>query len=113
MGLIFTLSNLPATAGDVTEQVFGVFNFVVRKSAHLTEFAILAVLWYGAITVRLSPWRTGIARAAWLLSALYGLSDEVHQSFVPNRSSNWSDVALDSAGALIGLLLLRHRTGHL
>ena len=110
MGVIFALTSIPATSSDTTEQVFGLFNYLVRKSAHLTEYAILGILWYASIAGGLREWRPRTARLAWLLTALYGLSDEIHQSFVPNRSSSLNDVVLDAAGALIGLLLLRSKT---
>ncbi|HJA34824.1 MAG TPA: VanZ family protein [Candidatus Mediterraneibacter merdigallinarum] len=42
----------------------------------------------------------------WLTAALYAATDEVHQLFVPGRSGQISDVILDSAGALAGVLVL-------
>jgi VanZ family protein len=35
---------------------------------------------------------------------LYGATDEVHQAFVPFRTSTWSDWLADTAGALIGAI---------
>ena len=40
----------------------------------------------------------------WGIAALYAVTDEFHQLFVPGRSGQFSDVVLDSAGALAGLL---------
>ena len=110
MSAIFATSQVPQASSDATEQVFGLFNYLARKTAHLTEFAILAGLWYASIPGSLREWRPRTARLAWGFTALYGLSDEIHQAFVPNRSASWHDVALDAAGALIGILLLRQRT---
>jgi VanZ family protein len=107
MGSIYALTSLPGTDADTTEKAFGVLNYLVRKAAHLTEFAVLAALWYASIEGGLRRWRARAAAAAWSLASLYGLSDEVHQAFVPNRSPSGYDVVLDSAGALLGLLLLR------
>ena len=106
MGAIFVTTHIPAASSDATERVFGLFNYLARKTAHLAEFAVLSCLWYASIAGNLQAWRLRIARLAWLLAALYGLSDEIHQAFVPNRSASWHDVALDAAGALIGLLIL-------
>ena len=39
-------------------------------------------------------------------AVLYGLSDEFHQSFVPNRSPEWADLASDGIGGMMGGVLL-------
>lgn len=47
----------------------------------------------------------GRANAVWwttLLGTLYGVSDEIHQSFVPERSSEVLDAVADAGGSLIG-----------
>ncbi|MBK9547475.1 MAG: VanZ family protein [Dehalococcoidia bacterium] len=44
-----------------------------------------------------------VVLAAWAASVLYGMSDELHQSFVPNRDSNWLDVGFDAVGGGIGV----------
>ena len=43
---------------------------------------------------------------ALLAAALYAASDEIHQSFVPGRGPAVTDVLLDSAGALCGILFI-------
>jgi len=51
-----------------------------------------------------------------LIGVLYGLSDEIHQSFVPNRTGAISDLLADSSGLIIALLITRlwakKRTAH-
>lgn len=44
---------------------------------------------------------------AWLIAAIYGVSDEFHQAFVPGRAARPLDVAIDATGALVGLLVWR------
>ena len=90
---------------------------LVRKTAHLTEFAILAWLWWRALRrpVRRDP-RPWSWPAAWLALAavaLYAASDEFHQSFVPNRTASVRDVCIDTLGGAAGLALLwlLHRRG--
>lgn len=39
---------------------------------------------------------------AWAIAVLYGVSDELHQAFVPNRDSSALDVGFDAVGAAIG-----------
>lgn len=76
----------------------------VRKSAHMAEFAILAILLY----VWISRWRIERAGRYWIaaaLTALYACSDEFHQLFVDGRAGLLSDVLVDSVGAVAGLAL--------
>lgn len=68
----------------------------VRKAAHMTEYAILSVLIY----IWLGKWKTAI-----VFAALYAASDELHQRFVPGRAGRFGDVLIDSAGAIIGVLI--------
>lgn len=82
--------------------LFRQYQYYVRKAAHFSEFALLGVslrLLFGALRIPTPiPW-------AWLAGTLYACSDELHQSLVDGRASMWQDVAIDSAGALAGILL--------
>jgi VanZ family protein len=84
--------------------------FTLRKTAHVTEYAVLALLLWRAcrkpVPRDARPWKWSLARLALLASALYAATDELHQCFVPNREARISDVALDTAGAACALLLL-------
>jgi VanZ family protein len=84
--------------------------FYIRKCAHLTEYAILALLFWRALRkpVRKDrrPWEGGHARLAVMLVALYAASDEFHQSFVPSRQASVVDVMIDTIGGVVGILLL-------
>lgn len=79
--------------------------------AHMVEYAILGALIFAA----LRPYRAGaalpLAFAAWAFAVLYGMSDEFHQSFVPNRDANWMDVGFDALGAAVGIGLLNQLRG--
>ena len=80
------------------------WSFAVRKTAHFTAFAILGLLSSAALSLDLSPRRA--FPAALLLGALYAVSDEVHQFFVPGRACQLRDVLIDTAGVVTSLLLL-------
>ena len=80
-------------------------DYPVRKTAHAMEYAVLGLLTAGAYIRRGTSIRKGIL-VPWGIAALYAASDEFHQLFVPGRSGQVSDVVLDSAGVLSGVLLL-------
>jgi VanZ family protein len=97
---------------DISDRAVGQIVFTVRKAAHVTEYAILAVLFWwarrnsiavvGGVSER--RWRWSEALLALVVVALYATTDEIHQLFVPTREGRIGDVMLDSAGAALGLL---------
>jgi VanZ family protein len=84
--------------------------FIVRKCAHLTEYAILGLLLWRALRKPVrkdpKPWQWRTAFRVTFLVLLYAASDEFHQAFVPSRQASVWDVLLDTAGAAFALLLL-------
>ena len=81
-----------------------VIDHAVRKTAHFTEYLVLGILLTGFFTD--ADKRPGIwIRNAWLSGTIYAASDEFHQLFVAGRSGQFTDVMLDSAGVLTGVLL--------
>ncbi|MDQ3722724.1 MAG: VanZ family protein [Actinomycetota bacterium] len=92
MALIFALSATPDLGTGL-----GVWDFVLRKIAHVTIFALL---WLAL--ARATEWRRPIL--AGVIAVLYAAGDEIHQSFVEGRHGTPIDVAIDSVG--IGLAAL-------
>jgi len=82
---------------------------LLRKSAHMLAYAILAVLFAWAFSAR-RPRRTAFG-AALVAALLYAVTDEVHQSFVPTRQGVWYDVLIDGVGAALGLAALHRARG--
>ena len=86
-----------------------------RKCCHLTEYAILAWLFWRGIRKPVKndprPWRWSEAGLALAIVFAYAASDELHQAFVPTRTAQVSDVLVDTSGGAAGLLLLwmRHK----
>ncbi len=83
-------------------------HYFVRKAAHMTEYFLLTL----SLQLPLTAWfsnkisqklRIVIGFAA---TALFAALDEFHQTFVPGRSGNFTDVCIDSTGALIASLFL-------
>lgn len=69
---------------------------LVRKAAHMTEFAVLYALFRRA---GLSMLKSAI------FSFLYAVSDEYHQTFIPTRCGCATDVLIDSAGVALAVMV--------
>jgi VanZ family protein len=105
---------------NISQQSLEKVVHAVRKMAHVTEYAILALLLWRALRTlqtvpsvagRLNPaeplsWRWPVAIGAFALAVLYAITDEFHQSFVPTREGQAFDVLIDSVGAALGLFAL-------
>lgn len=76
----------------------------LRVSGHLLAYAALGGLLLLALA-RFDPPRVGQAVVAWVLAVAYGLSDEFHQSFVPDRNGRLDDVVTDAIGAAVGVIV--------
>ena len=101
-GLIFYLSALSHPEDQLPSFLL---KDVSDKVLHAVEYSILSLLCYRAFR-----WAAGptVARRAVVLAivtaSVYGLTDEVHQFFVPFRESSWQDWLADTIGAVIGAL---------
>ncbi|MDO8340585.1 MAG: VanZ family protein [Candidatus Woesebacteria bacterium] len=94
--VIFSFSSFKV--GTATEIYWK--DFVIKKTAHIIEYGILATLLYRAMV------NSDIEKkkAMWLsilIAFLYGLTDEFHQSFTPGRQPHLRDVIVDTIGASI------------
>ena len=78
----------------------------LSMSAHFTEYALLAVLFWQAFRHTPSTARHALVWA-FVCTVLYAVSDEFHQSFVPGRFPDVRDVLVDAAGAAVALWLAR------
>ncbi len=92
---------------DISPEKIDGVRWIVRKTAHLTEFAILAWLWWRALRRPVrhdsKPWSWRIAGYALGAIVLYAISDELHQYFVANRTASVRDVGIDTLGGMIGI----------
>lgn len=120
MGLIFFFSSQNGTASDsnsyflinLLEKIginisssvgISVANFIVRKTAHVTEYFILFMLLYSGFK---KTYLKNIIIYPAIITILYSISDEFHQLFIKGRSGRIKDVFIDSIGVLIGLLII-------
>ena len=83
-------------------------HFFVRKAAHMTEYFLLTLSLQLPLAAWLSHRLTWKARIliGFLCTVVFAALDEFHQAFVPGRSGNFTDVCIDSTGALIASLFL-------
>jgi VanZ family protein len=89
--VIFAFSSIPSLSTGL-----GVWDTVLRKGAHVTEYAILGALLYRALGREALALAVGIAYAA---------TDELHQHFVRGRHPSPIDVAIDAVGVALGMLV--------
>jgi VanZ family protein len=94
--LIFYLSSLPHPLPLLTRRLSD-------KLLHVIEYAAFAVVASWGLSHLMAVPRA--ARWAALIGSLYGVTDELHQRFVPHRSADVADWAADTIGAVLGALL--------
>ena len=135
MGVIYLMSAMP---GDVSGEQSGLIvdcllgmirflfgaeaaasisvdtaGFLVRKAAHMAEYAVLFLLYRRALALS-GAHHPGLA--ALVMSAGYAMTDEWHQGFVAGRSPSPVDIGIDTLGAAIAwgahaiFDRIRHRT---
>lgn len=130
MAVISTMSSEPFSASNTHRYIDPVLRFffpnlrpadfvfahtIIRKTAHLTEFFILGGLLYWACRRGRWPrWRPLWTIQALAVAVVYALADELHQAFVPSRTSSLADSGVDSLGAIASQLFIyvRHVVLH-
>jgi len=101
MGIIFLFSSFPT--GSASQIVWS--DFFLKKTAHLTEYGVLAILFYRALK-NSGVKRERAALAAIIMVFVYGISDEIHQSFTPGRMPKWYDVGFDTIGGILAIFYI-------
>jgi VanZ family protein len=110
-GGIFTTWLLSQILGlfhlTVTLATFSLLHHLMRKAAHLTEYALFAMLLYYSLGgIRGREWQRKPAFWAALIAGLYSLTDEFHQIFVPSRGPSIFDSGIDTLGACLGIVIV-------
>jgi len=121
MGVIFLFSHQPgnlsgASSGRIVEFISSgiariipfmevnedLLHFLFRKGAHFGVYAVLGVLSLRAFRISGYSGKRGVL-FGWMLATLYAGTDEYHQTFIPGRSGEMTDVMIDSIGAMTGV----------
>ena len=100
--IIFLFSSLSVTP---TTEIYWQ-DFVVKKTAHVIEYGIFAVLLYRALRSE-GVEKINAGLLAILVSVIYGASDEFHQGFTPGREPRVRDVVFDTIGAIAGIYICK------
>ena len=127
MGMIFFFSMEPAESSDATSGViaeavadilrpawrndppearklfYDQVQHVIRKCAHFTEFLMLGLSLRLCLESWAGPGRK-LTPPSWACGTGWACLDELHQLAVDGRSGQWTDVMIDSAGVLFGVL---------
>lgn len=104
MTVIFSFSML---SGKLTDGPPPLWYFIERKGAHVVEYAVLMVLSFQYFRLTFS--RESFRRILFLSAAfslMYGVTDELHQFFVPLRGARMWDVGIDSIGIMLAGILI-------
>jgi VanZ family protein len=99
--LIFELSSMPKIRDGIGSI------FIVRKSAHVFVYCILAFFTYLAGKHALRIKGAPLYVLAGIVPFLYAVSDEIHQFFVPTRVCSSKDILIDMLGVLIFYIAVR------
>jgi VanZ family protein len=84
----------------------GYVHHIIRKCAHFTEYFIFFLLLYRGLRGIRRGWHLASAALAWFIAAGYSALDEIHQSFVASRGASPWDSLLDSASALVAVVVV-------
>lgn len=80
-----------------------IIGILIRKTAHFSEYFILALLTYNLIRNFKLKYKIHIIL---LFCLLYAISDEIHQYFIPGRVMSHIDVLIDFLGSLVAVYLI-------
>lgn len=87
---------------------FNLPDFIIKKSAHIIEYAILTILIFRALFQTFPS--SNAQKINWTsfgLSLIYAISDEYHQSFVYGRTATLRDIIIDAIGITLALHLIK------
>lgn len=103
--LEFDLFNPIRKSYEQSRRPFTIFaQRLARKSAHVFIFTVLGFL----LRICLESWFSGkkhLLPSAFFIGAVYAVSDEIHQLFVPGRTGSVQDILLDCSGVILGVLI--------
>ncbi|MFH0947984.1 MAG: VanZ family protein [Elusimicrobiota bacterium] len=98
--VIYFFSDIPGL-----DTGLGVWDLILRKGAHITEYFVLTILLVRAFRRSFRMLCTFLIIFPSVISFLYACSDEYHQTFIKNRCGTPWDVLVDTVGILLVIFL--------
>ena len=94
---------------DISPERLASIHVIVRKCAHVGEYAILALLLLRAAIFipnrNLKRSVLVLCVSVWIACVFVAATDEFHQTFVASRGASVGDIIVDGSGAILGLLI--------
>lgn len=97
--LIFAFSS--RTTGIVTEIHWQ--DFVFKKTIHVIEYFVFCLLLFRALKASGVKELKNALFISFYSALVYGITDEIHQSFIPGRTANVRDIVIDGTGAMFSV----------
>lgn len=89
---------------NISDRKIWNLHYYIRKSAHFIMYSGLGFLILLHLVLK-NQASISTCILAWLFASLYGIFDELHQTFIPGRGATMADVKLDSMSAFIGVIV--------
>ncbi len=121
LGVIFAFSH-QANSGEITKNIIAdtieikveqktestldIINYVIRKSAHISEYIILTIVIF-SLASEYTKNNKKIIIYGLIGCLIFASLDEFHQYFIPGRSALVTDVLIDFIGAIVALILYK------
>ena len=87
------------------EEVLSRIEHYIRKLAHFSLYTVVGILSMSLMsTYNLKQSKRIITSLG--IGIIYAISDEIHQSFIPDRSAQIGDVLIDTAGVITGIIIV-------
>jgi VanZ family protein len=97
MAIIFGFSSIPSR--DMPD--LGLWNMLIQKGGHVLGYGFLSLSFWAGLQFDKRRWWLAL-----LLTLLYAITDELHQSFVPGRHPSWVDILFFDGGSAATALAL-------
>lgn len=101
MAVLFCVSSIPGQVMEVTPGL-RLITPNLQNLLHVPVYGGLALSWWWALEPQVHAVRSRLI-AAFVLTVLYGLVDEIWQLYIPGRYGSITDLALDAFGAIVAL----------